>query len=398
MIPVCSTADRGRMSARFPVRSRVVIVVALLTVLVAGCTGGSGPATTGSGTTGSTGSTGSTASSTSAPSSTPRSTPIPGTTIASSTVPAGSGTPVPYRTVTSGSAEGVRIGLVAPSGSDPFSAEVATSIGERAKTAGITVISCDPGNDQALVLDCARRLATQQVQGWFLVRSAAPAEAVCAAAPKDAPLLVIASATLPCQTAEIGTDDTRAGELVGVALGQLAHDEANCEPGAIVLVADSANDPASARRIQGMQEALHTACPAAQPAVIDAGAQEGAHDKLQTALTALPVDSMILLGIVDDGLAQSIASGVPSDRMSHVYLAAVGADPRSRCDIIRNQQWLGDAALFPDRYGDVAVPALLDALAQRPVPPSMYVSPVFVTAVNLSRFYDTATDPSCPAS
>lgn len=43
-------------------------------------------------------------------------------------------------------------------------------------------------------------------------------------------------------------------------------------------------------------------------------------------------------------------------------ILAVGADQRARCEMAMHPQLIGDAALFPDRYGDVAVPALMDVL------------------------------------
>jgi hypothetical protein len=62
---------------------------------------------------------------------------------------------------------------------------------------------------------------------------------------------------------------------------------------------------------------------------------------------------------------------------------------------VANPVWIGDAALFPDRYGDVAVPALLDATRGNSVAANMYVPSIFLTSSTLSDFYDVST---CPAA
>ncbi len=76
-------------------------------------------------------------------------------------------------------------------------------------------------------------------------------------------------------------------------------------------------------------------------------------------------------------------------------LAGIGADQRARCEIRANPSWIGDAALFPDRYGEVAVPALLDAEQGQEIPSTMYIQTTFLTADTLALFYDVA---DCPAS
>ena len=74
-------------------------------------------------------------------------------------------------------------------------------------------------------------------------------------------------------------------------------------------------------------------------------------------------------------------------------MAAIGAEEPARCEITANPRWIGDAALFPDRYGEVAVPALFDALQGQEIPRNMYIETTFVTADSLGDYYDI-TD--CP--
>ena len=115
--------------------------------------------------------------------------------------------------------------------------------------------------------------------------------------------------------------------------------------------------------------------------------------RVTNALTALPDDADILLAAVDDGAALGAAAAIPGARADHVTMAAIGADQRARCEIVANPRWIGDAALFPDRYGEVAVPALLDALQGQEIPRNMYIETTFVTADSLGDYYDIS---DCP--
>ena len=74
-------------------------------------------------------------------------------------------------------------------------------------------------------------------------------------------------------------------------------------------------------------------------------------------------------------------------------MAAIGADQRARCQIVADPNWIGDAALFPDRYGEIAVPALLDTLRGQEIPRNMFIATEFLTADSLPDYYDVA---DCP--
>ena len=306
------------------------------------------------------------------------------------------GTVVTFRTVAPDSAAGIRIGMVASSGSDPFSAAVTESVVDQVQAAGAELIRCDPGANASLALECARRLATQHVDGWISLQPGQVGEALCAAGPQDAPLITVAAAPVSCQLAQIGADDRRAGYLAGQALGRSARLRTGCQHDVLVVITGDPADPMSARRTEGIKGGFATECPAsgADPVLLDAGTQDRAYEAFTNELTALPDDTEILVAAVDDGTALGAAAAVPASRADRITLAAVGADQRARCRIVAEPWWIGDAALFPDRYGEVAVPALLDAIAGKDVPPDMYVETTFVTADSLAAFYDVS---DCPA-
>ena len=310
-----------------------------------------------------------------------------------STPTAPRGTVVPFRPVVLGSASGKRIGLVAAAGSDPFSRAATESVETQLLVAGAELIRCDPGGDATLVLGCASRLAAQHVDGWITVQPGELPEALCAAGPQDVPLIAI-SDQVNCQTTRVGADNYRAGLLTGTELGRAARFGASCSYDALVIISDEATTSGQIRA-DGIRAGFANQCPGpiTHEIPLDAGTQDRAYEAFTNVLTSLPDDADIVVAAADDGVALGVAAAVPDTRAARVTMAAIGADQRARCQIIANTHWIGDAALFPDRYGEVAVPALLDALQQEQNPPLMYVETLFVTADTLSGYYNV-TD--CP--
>ncbi len=297
---------------------------------------------------------------------------------------------VPFRTVEPGSAVGQRIGLIASTGTDTFSREVTDSIVTQVKAAGAELISCDPVGNATLVLDCARRLATQQVDGWITVQPGDVGEALCAAGPQDVPLIAIAAAPVSCETAEVGADDRRAGFLVGMALGQNSQLRSACADDTLVIVADGATHTHDSQRTAGIRAGFTAECPGplSNEVLLDASTQDGAYLAFTNALSGVPDDVTVLVAAIDDSSALGAVAAIPSARAGSITVAAIGADPRARCEILANPHWVGDAALFPDRYGEIAVPALLDALQGQEIPRNMYIETTFVTAASLANYYD----------
>jgi len=305
------------------------------------------------------------------------------------------GTVVPFRAVAPDSAVGQRIGLVASNGSDSFSKAVADSIVAQVQAAGAELISCDPGANATLALDCARRLATQQVDGWITVKPGDAGEALCAVGPQDVPLITIAAAPLSCETAEVGANDERAGFLAGMELGRTSRIRDTCAHDALIIVTNNATSTVSKQRVDGIRAGFSTQCTGpltSNEVLVDGGTQDRGYEAFTNALTTMPDDADILLAAVDDGVALG-AAAIPDARADHITMAAIGAGQPARCEIIANPRWIGDAALFPDRYGEVAVPALLDALHGQEIPRNMYIETTFVTADSLGDYYDIS---DCP--
>ncbi|MTD14113.1 substrate-binding domain-containing protein [Nakamurella sp. YIM 132087] len=301
------------------------------------------------------------------------------------------GSTVPFRTPDPDSATGVRLGLISSAGSDAFDRAVTDSVIEQADLAGAELTVCDAGADPGLVLDCARRLATQQVDGWIVLRPPGDLrDVLCDAGPQEVPLVVIGSDPLPCQSTAVGADDVRAGRLLGVALGLRARVAAGCRPAAWVLLADPASPGSTAARIAGVLDGWQAQCPGVgiTPTVLDAGTQDVAYEAFATVLTGVPADADVIVAAVNDGAALGAVAAIPEGGDDHVVIGAIGADQRAWCAITTDPDWIGDAALFPERYGEVVVPTVLDLLHGESVPERILVDTALLSAGSLRKVYD----------
>ena len=65
-----------------------------------------------------------------------------------------------------------------------------------------------------------------------------------------------------------------------------------------------------------------------------------------------------------------------------------GAVPSGQTEMVKpNSLYLGATGYFPEKYGDKIIPAMLDLLACKAVPPSIYVDHVFITKDNICQYY-----------
>lgn len=322
------------------------------------------------------------------------STPAGSTTVPSTPTTAPSTSPTTAPT-TSGSTEPdeLRIGLVAPSTGGTFGQEAAASITTALEAADAVVVGCDPGEDHAQLLTCVRRMAAQEVDGWILLPETELGELECGSGLPDVPLITIGAPT-GCEVATVGPDDEDAGRSVGSELGARAVAGAGCDASVLIVVGNAAA-PRSATRGEGIVAGFAASCPESEPLQIDVTGQEQAYVALETALATVDPETAVLIGAVDDSLALGALAAVPDSRAEQVEVAAVGADLRARCALREDPRWVGDAAFFAERYGEVVVPALLDAVAGRQIPTELTIGSQFVDVDTIDTYYPEL---ECPTS
>jgi ribose transport system substrate-binding protein len=296
-----------------------------------------------------------------------------------------------------GSGEGLKIGYISLGDSIPFVNLVSQSLAAQAEIAGAEFVPCDSEVDAAKALSCAQNLKVQDVDGLInfqLYEDAA--EQICAEGPQ-VPVISIDIHQRPCEIAFMGADNTRAGTILGEAIAQVIKDQFDCQYDAIVLMTARAAGEVIVLRSDGTIQGFQNICgELTNFTELDAPsiAIDEARTKFTDYLTTQPgAQRIVVLSLNDDMALGALAAATNAGRADDVWIGAHGADPSAHRELRCNAQWLGDVGYFPERYGDIAVPAIIDAIKGNPVPENLFIDHQVVNAGNIDEFYPEA--PAC---
>lgn len=191
-----------------------------------------------------------------------------------------------------------------------------------------------------------------------------------------------------------GADNYLAGQLAGEAAAQYVNENWGGEVDAILVLELPQSGPVPAARMQGMIDALQAgiANPVPEDMVIrldSKNTQEEAFAVTSDTLPSLPDADHIVAVTINDGTGLGVvAAAEAAGRADQVIVVGQNADPSGQEEMIKeNSRYLGATAYFPENYGFKIIPAMLDLLECRPVPPSVYVDHVFISAANICEYY-----------
>jgi ribose transport system substrate-binding protein len=292
-----------------------------------------------------------------------------------------------------GSGKGVRIGYISNGEKISFVKIVSDGIRREAKRAGAQLLFCDSQVDAAKALECAKNLKTQRVDVLVEYQNdAKSAPEICAAGPA-VPVIAVSIKQQPCQKAFMGADNARAGEIAGAGMGAFVKQQFDCDYDSVVLLEAKKTGDINEQRVHGALRAFEKVCgPAKNVKSVDGdGTIDGYQSRFADTLTALPGQhKIILLTINDDAGRGALAAAKSQGRAKDVYVAGQGADPTSYCEIAKDPQWVGDAAYFPERFGQIIVPNAIRAAKGGQLPPLLLVPHVFVTKDTIGKYYDVS--------
>lgn len=302
---------------------------------------------------------------------------------------------VEFRGAEEGSGEGLTIGFIALDDSIPFSKLVSDGFREQAEIAGAEFIFCDSKLDAAEALNCVRNFAAQGVDGYMNFQPVSDAgQEICDAGPQDVPVIAIDIAQGDCQTAFMGANNARAGVLGGEGLGRWVEENWDCEIDAWVSLEDFGVGSVNDARMDGQREGFENICGPIDDSIVrelDAGRQDIALPAFSDTLTALPdAERIAVVAINDDGISAALAAARTAGREDQIAASGMGVDPLSHCEIAAAGQWIGSTAFFPERYGEVGIPYLIDAINGEEVPEDLFVDHTYVDSSNIAEFYDVS--------
>ncbi len=189
-----------------------------------------------------------------------------------------------------------------------------------------------------------------------------------------------------------GANNYKAGRMAGEAGGDYANAKWGGKVDYILVLELPQSGPIPAARMQGqvegIQAKLKNKVPDANIIRLDSkNTQDVAFKAVGDALPKIPADANIIAVEINDDTAQGTAAALEAaKRTDHAIVVGQGAVESGLTEMLKpNSLYLGATAYFPERYGDKIIPAMLDLLACKSVPPAIYVDHVFVTKDNICQ-------------
>ena len=309
----------------------------------------------------------------------------------------GSASAAPSASASDG-ATSYKVGYISLGESIPFVNLVSDSINEEAERAGVEIAFCDSEIDAAKALACAQNLNVQDVQAVLNFQLFEDSSAEICQAYGNLPTIAIDIVQEPCQVAFMGADNERAGRLAGEALGEALQTQNGCEYEALVTLDTKGAGATTLARMNGMIAGFEEVCGPIDEAKFRSldvgGTTDAAVTKFSDTLSAIRPGGVIpVLSLNDDMSLGALAAARTAGRQTELRIAGQGADPTSWKEIACNPQWIADTAYFPERYGSILIPAVVDLLEGREVPENLFVDHEVITSENVRTVYPET--PAC---
>lgn len=288
--------------------------------------------------------------------------------------------------------EEVTIGYISLGDAVPFVKLVSDGIKEEAERLGVNLIFCDSEIDAAKALACAQDFAVRGAQGVLNFQVFQESSPEICAAHGDVPVIAIDIIQPPCQTAFMGANNRLAGQLGGRAMGQFIQENFDCDYTAYVSLESTAAGAANRDRMGGYREGFQEFCPIVNERVQDgADRTDPALEQMTNLLTALPGDRIVVVAINEDGILGAIGAGNTLGRQDDMYYSGQGTDPSIWCEIKNNDNYVASVAYFPENYGKILIPSILNAVAGQSVAGQLFTDHQVITRDNIDDVY-TVTD------
>jgi ribose transport system substrate-binding protein len=266
---------------------------------------------------------------------------------------------------------------------------VSDGIKEEASRLGVDLVFCDSEIDAAKALACAQNFEVQGVQGVLNFQVFQESSPEICAAHGDVPVIAIDIIQPPCQTAFMGANNRLAGQLGGRALGEFIKNEFDCDYTAYVSLESTAAGAANTDRMGGYREGFQEFCPLVNERILDgADRTDPALEQMTNTLTALPGERIVVVAINEDGILGAIGAANTLGRETDLYYSGQGTDPSIWCDIQNNPNYIASVAYFPERYGTILIPAILNAVEGNAIAGQLFTDHLLITSENLSDVYD----------
>ncbi|RME45426.1 MAG: sugar ABC transporter substrate-binding protein [Chloroflexi bacterium] len=191
-----------------------------------------------------------------------------------------------------------------------------------------------------------------------------------------------------------GADNYRAGYMAGEAAAKWVKENWDGQVDAVLSLELPQSGPIPAARMQGQLDGLLNNLDIEVPEDMifhldSKNTQDEAFRVVSDTLPKIPDARHVVAVNINEGTALgTLAAFEAAGRKDDIVVVAQGADPSGQDEIAKEgSRHLGSTAYFPERYGEWIIPAMLDLLECKPVPPAIYVDHVFINKDNLCEYY-----------
>jgi ribose transport system substrate-binding protein len=296
----------------------------------------------------------------------------------------------PYDGVAEGAGAGVKLGYISYGEQVPYVFQVSEGIRAQAALAQAELVECDAKLDGSKVSACMTELTDAGVQGIIQFQGTlADPEAVCALVPAEVPVVAVEFAQEPCAGALVEADDYRAGQIAGRAVGEWVKERWDCTYDAYVSFESVVAAQRSQERMEGYRQGFSAVCPIENERIgPNQDTQPAAETAIREVLTAFPeAERIVVVAVNSDAAIGALEGAKAAGREGDVWVSGQGGLEAARQRIRDDEQYIGDAAYFPERFGRSILPALLDLIAGTEVQEQLLVEPAWIDAETIDDVY-----------
>lgn len=284
-----------------------------------------------------------------------------------------------------------------------FTQLVREGLVKAAEEAGnVDLVLADNRLDGATALANTENFITQGVDGIIHFQTDAAFGNVIMSRARQAGIPVIAIDIPMPGAIFFGADNYFAGQLAGEALANWVNENWDGQVDAALMLELPQSGEIPAARMQGMLDAfqanVENPLPEEKIFHLDSkNTQEEAFRVVSDTLPSIPDATHIVAMTINDGTGiGAVAAAEAAGRGDQIIVVGQNADPTGQEEMLKeNSRYLGATAYFPENYGSKLIPTMIDILECRPVPPSVYVDHVFISADNLCDYYPDEWPAQC---
>lgn len=291
----------------------------------------------------------------------------------------------------------VKIGYLSMGESDPFVAVVSQSIRDEAAKEGVELVECDAQFLADKALECASIFKAKGVASVINWQLDEPAAAAVCEAYGNLPTVAVDVPQVPCEKVFVGADNRKAGVMAGEGLADFAKKKFDCKYDAYVSLDFPSLPGINKARAGGSKEGFEGVCgavPADKYFTIDTlqgspDQQENTRRQMTDVLTSIP-DARVILLVGPSGepmVEAAFNAAKTAGRYEDLWVVGHGADVVALPYIRNDPHWPGSVAYYPERYGELAVPAAVKLARGESVPREVLVTHEFITADNVDSVY-----------